>query len=284
MIGQSEYAVTNNAREHHASKVTALKILVFVLCFFLIFEVAVYFVIMPGLEQVKISYNGIHRYTSLTFEYLLGANGKNNWLHFDAAAAASAISSFSGIESVSVEKHFPDSVIITVEERIPVAMTLTTIDNRTVPVMVDKNGIIFPMETIKTDIELPLVTGLPLENFSSGIRLDKMYHPIFAQIASLQSFTQKYFAALSEIHILVKEYGNYEFVLYPINSKIRVLMDRNLNEEALQYMLVMLDVVNTIKPDVKEIDLRYGSASYRRVTLENPAVIANSDAGGSFER
>ena len=36
-----------------------------------------------------------------------------------------------------------------------------------------------------------------------------------------------------------------------------------MNEDALQYMMVVLDVVNSIEPDVSEIDLRYGSVSYR---------------------
>ena len=44
---------------------------------------------------------------------------------------------------------------------------------------------------------------------------------------------------------------------------MRVLTDRALNEDALQYMMVVLDVVNSIEPDVSEIDLRYGSVSYR---------------------
>jgi cell division protein FtsQ len=278
MVGQGEYAATDTVQEQHSSKATVLKVLVFVLVFFLLIEIAVYFVIMPGLGQVKITYNGMQRYTPETFDYLLGENGQRNWLHFDAAAAASHISSFSGIESVLVEKNFPDSVIVTIEERVPVAMTLATVDNRTIPVMVDKNGVVFPVETRKIDTELPLVTGLQLDNSPGGMHLDKIYHPFFSQLASMQSFTKKYFAALSEIRVLVKDYGNYEFVLYPIHSKIRVLMDRNLNEEALQYMMVVLDVVNTIKPEVKEIDLRYGSASFRNLLAETDA------GGGSFER
>ena len=58
--------------------------------------------------------------------------------------------------------------------------------------------------------------------------------------------------------------GNYELALYPSQAKVKVLSDRNLNEDALQYMMVVLDVVNSIEPDVSEIDLRYGAVSYRR--------------------
>lgn len=84
------------------------------------------------------------------------------------------------------------------------------------------------------------------------------------QIASIRSLSQKYFAAISEIQVVPKEFGNYELVLYPINSHVKVLTDRSLNEDALKYMMVVLDVVNSIEPNVSEIDLRYGSVSYRK--------------------
>lgn len=52
-------------------------------------------------------------------------------------------------------------------------------------------------------------------------------------------------------------------MIYPQHSRTRILTDRSLNEEALQYMMVMLDVVNSIEPNLTEIDLRYGAVSYR---------------------
>ena len=58
-----------------------------------------------------------------------------------------------------------------------------------------------------------------------------------------------------------KDTGNYELALIPAQSKIKVLTDRALNEDALKYMMVVLDVVNKIGADVYEIDLRYGSVS-----------------------
>ena len=59
-----------------------------------------------------------------------------------------------------------------------------------------------------------------------------------------------------------KDSGNYELALIPSQSKVKVLTDRALNEDALKYMLVVLDVVNQIGTDVATVDLRYGSVSY----------------------
>ena len=62
--------------------------------------------------------------------------------------------------------------------------------------------------------------------------------------------------------MLPKDSGNYELALIPTQSKVKVLTDRALNEDALKYMIVVLDVVNQIGSDVAEVDLRYGSVSY----------------------
>ena len=71
-------------------------------------------------------------------------------------------------------------------------------------------------------------------------------------------------ASLSEICVLPKDSGNYELALIPSQSKVKVLTDRALNEDALKYMLVVLDVVNQIGTEVEvaAVDLRYGSVSY----------------------
>ncbi len=84
-----------------------------------------------------------------------------------------------------------------------------------------------------------------------------------SQISKIRALPQRYFAAISEIHVVPKDFGNYELVLYPVRSKLRVLTDRSLDESTLRQMMVVLDVVNSIEPNVSEIDLRYGSVSYR---------------------
>ena len=98
------------------------------------------------------------------------------------------------------------------------------------------------------------------------MRIPQKYRALMEQIDSIRQLSQNYFAAVSEIHVIPKEYGNYELVLYPIHSQTRILTGRELKEGDLQYMMVALDVVNALEPDVEEIDLRYGSVTYRTKT------------------
>ena len=109
---------------------------------------------------------------------------------------------------------------------------------------------------------LPIVSGLPVEYMSKGMRIPAKYRPLIDQISKISGLPQHYFASLSEICVLPKDSGNYELALIPSQSKVKVLTDRALNEDALKYMLVVLDVVNQIGTDVAAVDLRYGSVSY----------------------
>ena len=144
-------------------------------------------------------------------------------------------------------------------------MTFVSANGRTVPVEIDKNGVLFNGSAFSanSDTSLPLISGIPVENIPEGMRIPQKYRALMEQIDQIRSLSQNYFAAVSEIHVIPKEYGNYELVLYPIHSQTRILTGRQLSEEALQYMMVALDVVNALEPDVEEIDLRYGSVTYR---------------------
>jgi cell division protein FtsQ len=54
-------------------------------------------------------------------------------------------------------------------------------------------------------------------------------------------------------------------MVYPVQYHTRVLTDRNLSLESLQYMMIVLDVIDKLEENVKEVDLRYGSVSYKTV-------------------
>ena len=164
-------------------------------------------------------------------------------------------------ENAEVDKGY--SIYINVTEREPVAITFIADDGFTNPVQIDKNGVLFPVKD-KTEVDsnvIPIISGLPVEHMSGGMRIPSKYRPLIDQIYKISSLGKNYFAGISEICVLPKDTGNYELALIPSQSKVKVLTDRSLNEDALKYMMVVLDVVNKIGADVYEIDLRYGSVS-----------------------
>nr|MCR4742730.1 cell division protein FtsQ [Treponema sp.] len=131
------------------------------------------------------------------------------------------------------------------------------------PVQIDKTGVLYKGIGGNTNFELPIVSGLPVEYMAGGMRIPSTYRPLIDQINKIEKLSQNYFASISEICVVSKDSGNYELEIIPSNSKVKVLTDRTLNEEALKYMMVVLDVVDTINADVSELDLRYGSVSIK---------------------
>lgn len=242
-----------------------IKILVGALAAVFVLELAVYKIVNPSLNVPKIVFAGNKNYTNENLSEAISELCNQNFFAFDTDAAGSKISALSGIESVQIEKAFPDKIRITVKERESVAMLFLNEDGHTVPIQIDKNGVLFNNinSEIVEDGSIPIVSGIPVEHLTSGMRIPAKYRVLIDQIANIQSLPQKYFAAVSEICVVPKTYGNYELTLIPVNSRIKVLTGRSLTEAALQYMMVVLDVVNSIEPSATEIDLRYDSISYK---------------------
>lgn len=251
-------------RERHEKKNSglAVKIAVAVCAILLFIEGVVYFVVMPATNLPRIIWSGISSVTEVEAFGLLGKVQEQNWVEFDKEQAISLLMTAPYVEEVTVTKKLPNKVFINVVERKPVAMAFVTEGESTIPVQIDKKGVIF-QQSVMTDSSLPLVSGIPVENIPEGMRIPAKYLPLMEQIDSIRNANADYFAAVSEIHVVPKEYGNYELVLYPLHSKTPILTDRALSEDSLRYMMLTIDVVNSLEPNVAEIDLRYGSVSYR---------------------
>jgi len=244
-------------------KIKIVKAIFGVLCFFLVAELVIYKYVMPVFSSPKVTVSGQNRYTAEEIAEKLLPMNSTNWANFNVSEAVAILSSEPGIDNVMVEKKFPDRIYINVVEREPVAITFIVDDGYTNPVQIDKNGVLFPVKDhdgVDSNV-IPIISGLPVEHMSGGMRIPSKYRPLIDQIYKISSLGKNYFAGISEICVLPKDTGNYELALIPSQSKVKVLTDRSLNEDALKYMMVVLDVVNKLGADVYEIDLRYGSVS-----------------------
>jgi len=244
-------------------KLKVIKVIFWILCIAILGEFIVYKYVMPCFASPKVTVTGQKNYSAQAIASKLLPMESKNWINFDVNQAMAILSSEPAIENVIVEKHFPDKINIQILERDPVAVTFVVEDGHSYPVEIDKNGVLFNT-THNVDVsDLPIISGLPFEYMSGGMRIPQKYRPLIDQINKIKVLPQKYFAGISEICVISKDSGNYELEIIPSQSKVKVLTDRTLNEDALKYMMIVLDVVNKMNADVSEVDLRYGSVSYR---------------------
>ena len=210
-----------------------LKILVAVLFAVLVVEAVIYVVIIPCTASVQVRFSGLTQYTPDDIIRLCGLNVRQTWINFDTGALSSKLKKLPLFESVQVEKSFPDQVIITVTERKTAAIAIAEVDGKSVAVQIDKTGYVYRVDGSLPNGNVPIISGLTFENPHPGIRLNTKLRPLLKQIGTILETKPAYFSAISEIRISPKDYGEYDLILYPMHSKIRVLADKELNEESL---------------------------------------------------
>jgi cell division protein FtsQ len=261
------YSMSNQGKvektEKKVNKVNLLKVLFIILGLLILAEILIYTVLMPCLAPVKVTYSGLETFSAQQISNYLEITPKLTWIQFDSAKAATKLAGNAVIENVVIEKRFPDQVFVNIVERKAAAVSLVNINGKTVPIQIDKNGVIFAVDRGMPNASVPLITGFSFESISEGMRLNGKLRPLMEQIAEIQSTNPEYFSVLSEIRVVPKDYGSYELELYPVHSRIKVITDRTLNLETLQYMMVVLDVFNSMQTNVTELYLRYGSIYYK---------------------
>lgn len=264
-IQNNNQNVKNEEKDVNERKIKIIKVIFWILLIFSIGEFVGYKFVMPLFKSPKVTIGGNKLYSAEELAVMLLPMDSGNFLKFDCNQAAAILSSEPGIEKVSVYKKFPDKIYINVTEREPVALTFVEENGSTSLVQIDRNGVLFPerKSTIQDISLIPILSGIPVEYMAGGMKIPNKYKPLIEQISRIRNLPQKYFAAISEICVINKDTGNYELEIVPSQSRVKVLTDRALNEESFKYMMLVLDVVNQLNTDVSEVDLRYGSVSYR---------------------
>ena len=154
--------------EKKTSKVNLLKVLFIVLGLLIVAEILIYTILMPCLAPVKVTYSGLETFSAQQISNYLEITPKLTWIQFDSAKAASKLAANAVIENVVIEKQFPDKVFINVVERKATSITLANVNGKTVPVQIDKNGVIFSVGETMVPNSMPLITGIELSTVSEG--------------------------------------------------------------------------------------------------------------------
>lgn len=240
-----------------------LKVLIGLLIVLLAVELLFYIILVPVTSEVRLEITGTETMGYDEVCQLAGISGSEKWLHFNASSVATRLASNPLFESVTVSKQFPDTVNISFKERTPVAVCFGEIGGRTVPLEIDREGVAFRIGGTEIGNNIPLLTGLTFENPVAGMRLNERLKPLLQQIEYLENNHPVLLASVSEIKIEPKTYGGYDLVLYPVHTPVKVRTDKALNQDVIQYIMLVLDVVQAEIQDIDEIDIRAGTVAYR---------------------
>lgn len=154
---------------------------------------------------------------------------------------------FLGAKSFSVQKKIPDTLIVTVNERQPLALLKTkNSDNVYKYYLVDDEGYILGLVD-------PNTMNLPIINYEEavtvGIFIDKTLIPLYLGLINSSDTAQLKISSVSV---------NEKYVTFFIDNTIEVLLGKN--KDIKQMIFVLKELTKQLSfegKDVKKIDLRY---------------------------
>jgi cell division protein FtsQ len=204
------------------------------------------------------SYAGFERSDILL---LAGINENSSFISTNTREVSKKLESYVLVESAMVIKRFPDKLSIYLTLRQPAAVSLADAGTRQAPLYVDRQGVFYKFADSGETPAYPILSGF--ENPQLNMRLPAALVPLCENISKISSSSPELIAAISEIRIERKSFEGFDLVLFPVHSSIKVRLDNNLSEDALRYMLLMLNVFEDSSPKPEEIDFRSGMGSYR---------------------
>jgi len=193
-----------------------------------------------------------------------GLSGGITWWALDCAAVRARLEENPLVLSARVSKVFPDTVKLSVFRREPVVLMLASSGGRNLPVLVDSEGVIVKACVSPAETDLPVLSGISMADARPGARLPRAYKTLLADLKALKERSPALFRLISEISVVPVGEGDYELVFYPLSSPVRVRVRRSLDEAALKYAMMVLDLLDDrgILHGIEEIDFRGAEAVY----------------------
>ena len=230
-----------------------IKVLIVFFLAVLAAEIIFYVLILPARSNANIIISGMNELTSLEIKRIAGLPNTVKWLSVNSSAVSKNLVVNPLIASATVEKKFPDKVLIKITERKPVAVAFTEIKGRTVPMEIDNSGVVFRIGNPAVSKSLPVIGGLIFNNPRAGMQVSSQLSEFFMGLDLLQKKREK-------------KYGGYDLIVYPIKSQLSIITDRVLTEDGLRYMMLLVDVVCDLgmDSDISEIDIRGTNAVYKK--------------------
>ena len=221
-------------------------------------------VIAPQLLIRKIVVHGEFPVSTVELKRIAGLDGDDHVFDVDTQAIAERIAAHPIVRSASVRTRIPGTLEISVIRRQPLAMSLTTIEGRSVPVVFDANGVIIEVDP-GTLPELPIVSGLRFaQRPRPGITLPEDLLPAVAALADIRDGDSRLYGLISEVVVATTDAGTLDLSFYPSIYPVSVRLGPRLDIEVIRYALAALEVLDADGTSVlpREIDVRAGEAVY----------------------
>jgi cell division protein FtsQ len=196
---------------------------------------------------------------------IAGIGGGEYFFRLDTEEVRRRLESYPLVRSAVVEKHFPDSLEVVLTERQPLSMLLyDTPEGRSVPVVIDEEGVVFEFGQAVSDWNLPVLSGFAFRELAVGMRLPEQVRPLLSELGWLRQSEPELYALLSEIRVVSRTDDRLEILLFPVHRPVRIRMGGTLQPSVIRNALMVIDVFSDqgVLDRIRELDLRTGEVVY----------------------
>jgi cell division protein FtsQ len=199
---------------------------------------------------------------------LSGIQGGEHWYSVNVTAIRARLEAAPQVRAATVQRVFPDTLRLTMWGRQPAALVLAEAGGRSLPVIVDGDGVIFRVGASSAEVDLPVISGLSVGQTALGEQLPRLYASLFSDLRTLREKSPSLYGLLSEVRIVPRDGGgaaDFDLLLYLTSSPVPVRVRGAIDESLLKYTVMVVDLLSKqgIIKDIQELDFRSGDVVYR---------------------
>ena len=201
---------------------------------------------------------------------LSGIQSGEHWYTVSTTAIQKRLEASPLVRRALVERVFPDTIRMTLWGRQPSALVLAAVDGRSLPVLVDEDGVVFKVGTSSADLDLPVVSGLTAGDMALGAQLPWAYRGLFADLRALREKAPALCAAVSEVRVVGGGSADLapqdlELLVYLTSSPVPIRARGSIDEALVKYALMAIDLLSRqgVLKDIQELDFRGGDVVYK---------------------
>jgi cell division protein FtsQ len=204
---------------------------------------------------------------------LSGVSGAEHWYSVATDVIEKKLEANPLVRRAEVVKVFPDTLRMTVWGRVPAGLILAASDGRTVPVLVDGDGVVYKIGTTGADVDLPVISGVAAGDTALGSPLPRAYGPLFAGLRALRQSAPTLYALVSEVRVVsptaadASAPAGLEMLVWLTCSPVPVRARGAVDESLLRSTLMVLDLLSHqgVLQNIQELDFRSGDVVYRTI-------------------
>lgn len=209
----------------------------------------------PGLEEDQI-------------RHALGLEQDLAYYGIDEAAMEETLRRIPAVQSVVVQRIFPDSLRVEVQTR--QALVLSRVaggEGGQQAVFIDAEGYAFAWaEGLGQYGNLPVLSGIDYRNFRLGLKLPAMVVEYLKALDALRKESPDLFHGFSEFRLVPVDQRELEVLVYTMVSRVPVRTGAHLDAKQAMYILQTMNLLkeHPLVGEIRELDFRTSNLVIRR--------------------